>query len=190
MVRSAPKHTGVNIKYRLHVYRLQVCVGGTNKQWNITYTRTQRQYVIRSTSAHLDNWVLFHNLRSRNLCSRTQVTRWTTRCVKGFLSFNPLAFTHVPPDVTTSAARGVAVWRCVHNIYGLFWWRISDFRLSCVRFLLRKWKLILRISELSANETKTHSLSGHSLKGRVLEVSPWRVRVEGQSGRIKRVWSV
>jgi len=31
--------------------------------------------------------------------------------VKGFLSFNPLPFTHVPPDVTTSADRGVGVWK-------------------------------------------------------------------------------
>jgi len=26
----------------------------------------------------------------------------TARCVKGFQSFNPLAFTHVPPEVTAS----------------------------------------------------------------------------------------
>jgi len=35
------------------------------------YTQTRRQYIIRSTGAHLDLWVSFHNLRSRNLCSKT-----------------------------------------------------------------------------------------------------------------------
>jgi hypothetical protein len=42
---------------------------------------------------------------------------------EGFLSFNPLAFTHVPPDVTTSklcedSIFGNSGWHCVFKIYG------------------------------------------------------------------------
>jgi uncharacterized BrkB/YihY/UPF0761 family membrane protein len=40
--------------------------------------------------------------------------------VKGFLSFNPLAFTHVLPDVTTSAVRGVAVWKLFGFVFTIF----------------------------------------------------------------------
>jgi hypothetical protein len=43
--------------------------------------------------------------------------------VKGFLSFNPLAFTRVPPDVTISkecedSIFGNSVGHCVYKIYG------------------------------------------------------------------------
>ena len=49
----------------------------------------------------------------------------TTRCVKEFLSFNPLAFTHVTPEVITSKLWedlmfGNSVWHCVHKMYGLY----------------------------------------------------------------------
>jgi hypothetical protein len=42
--------------------------------------------------------------------------------MKGFLSFRLLAFTHVPPDVTTSkmyevSMFGNSVWHCVYKIY-------------------------------------------------------------------------
>jgi hypothetical protein len=45
--------------------------------------------------------------------------------VKGLLSFKPLAFIHIPPDVTTSKLRGDfifgnSVWHFVHKICGLF----------------------------------------------------------------------
>jgi len=61
-------------------------------------------------------------------CNRTLVACRTSRCVKGFLSFNPLAFTHVPPDVTTSklcedSIIGYSVWHCVCKMYGSFRWR-------------------------------------------------------------------
>jgi len=66
-------------------------------------------------------------------CNRTLVACRTIRFVKGFLSFNPLAFTHVPPDVTTSklcedSIIGYSVWQCVRKMYGSFRWR--DYRLS------------------------------------------------------------
>jgi len=72
--------------------------------------------------------------------SRTLVACWTTRSVKGFLSFNPLAFTHVPQGVTTSK-------QCQDSIFGgilyvivftefmvYFGEEISDFRLCCGSF--------------------------------------------------------
>jgi hypothetical protein len=45
---------------------------------------------------------------------------------EGVLSFNPLVFTHVPPDVTTSKLCvglmfGNCVWHSVYKIYGVFW---------------------------------------------------------------------
>jgi len=60
--------------------------------------------------------------------SRISVACWTTYCVKGFLPFGSLAFTHVHLDVTTSKLCkdlmfGKSVWRCVYKIYGLFRWR-------------------------------------------------------------------
>jgi hypothetical protein len=58
-------------------------------------------------------------------CSRTSVACWTTRCVKGFLSFRPLALTHAPTDVTISklwedSIFGNSFWHCVYIIRGLF----------------------------------------------------------------------
>jgi hypothetical protein len=44
-------------------------------------------------------------------------------------------------------------------------------------FLPLKFKLILRILNCSANESKTLSLSDQSLQGSLLELSPWRVKV-------------
>jgi hypothetical protein len=91
-------------------------------------------------------------------CSRTLVACWTTRCMKGFLSLNPLAFTHVPPDVRTSKLCeglkfGNSVGHCVYKIYGLFWWGISYFRLCCGRPPPpRKFKLSLRIFELVSQQ--------------------------------------
>ena len=101
-------------------------------------------------------------------CSRTLVAWWITRCVKGFLYFNPLAFTHVPPDVTTSklcedSIFGNPVGSCVYKIYGLFWWGINHFRLWCGRISPpRKFKLILRIFELVSQRSETLSLSDQS----------------------------
>jgi len=56
-------------------------------------------------------------------CSRTLAVYWITRCVKGFLSFKPVAFTHVPPDVTTSKLCeelmfGNSVWHCTYKKLG------------------------------------------------------------------------
>ena len=43
-----------------------------------------------------------------------------------------------------------------------------------------EFKLFLRILNCSANESKTLSLTDQSLKRRLFELSPWRVRVEMQ----------
>jgi hypothetical protein len=77
-----------------------------------------------------NNFVLLSNIRS---------LFWTTRCEKGLLSFNPLAFTHVPPDMTTSKLCGDSILgnsggHFVYEIYGLFRKDISDFQLFCGRF--------------------------------------------------------
>ena len=58
-------------------------------------------------------------------CCRTSVACCTTRYVKGLSSFNPLAFTHVPPEVTTSKLcedliSGNSVLNYVYKIYRLF----------------------------------------------------------------------
>ena len=57
-------------------------------------------------------------------------------------------------------------------------------------FLARKFKRALSLFKeffnWSAKESKTFSLSDQSLQERVLQVSPWRVRAEGQNGRLGR----
>jgi hypothetical protein len=81
-------------------------------------------------------------------CSRTLVACWTTCCVKGFLSFNPLAFTHVPPDVTTSKLYenlmfGTSVWHCVYkNLWFISVKKLLTFSNVVGIFLPWKFKLI------------------------------------------------
>jgi len=59
---------------------------------------------------------------SRPDCSQTLVACWTTCCVKGFLSFNPLAFTHCPSGHDNfKAVQGLDVWKiclalCLQNL--------------------------------------------------------------------------
>jgi hypothetical protein len=76
-------------------------------------------------------------------CSRILVAYWTTRCVKGFLSFNPLAFT--PVDVTTSKLCedlifGNSVWGCVYKICGFI--SVKKFGYVVGVFLPRKFIII------------------------------------------------
>jgi len=58
--------------------------------------------------------------------------------VKRFLSFNPFAFTHVPPDVTTSKLCEDLFGKSVGIVFTKFMVysgeEISDFRLCCGRF--------------------------------------------------------
>jgi hypothetical protein len=56
--------------------------------------------------------------------------------VNGFLSLNPLAFTHVPPDVTTPKLREDSIFGnylalCLQNLWFCCREEISDFQLSC-----------------------------------------------------------
>ena len=72
-------------------------------------------------SGYSKSWPV-HNMTS---CSRTLVAYWIIRCVKGFLSLKPPAFTHVPPDVTTSelwedSIFGNSVWYCVYKFMVYF----------------------------------------------------------------------
>jgi hypothetical protein len=72
--------------------------------------------------------------------------------VKGCLSFNPLAFTHVLPEVTTSKLRedlmlGNSVWHCVYKFMVYFGEELATF-LYVVVFFPWKFKLILRMFEL------------------------------------------
>jgi hypothetical protein len=102
-------------------------------------------------------------------CSQTWVAFWTKRRVKGFLPFNPFAFTHVPPDVTTSKLCedlmfGKSVWHCVYKIYGLFWWR--NLRLSVMLwtfFSHGNLRLFYEFFSWSAKVSKPLSLSDQSL---------------------------
>jgi len=85
--------------------------------------------------------------KTTSYCRRTSVACWTTHCVKGLLSFNPLAFAHVPPDVTTSKLCGT---RYLETLFGILFTKfmvyfskeISDFQLRCGRFFPRKYNLI------------------------------------------------
>ena len=123
-----------------------------------------------------------------SVCSRTQVACWTTHCVKRWLFFSPLSFIHVLPDVTTSKL-------CEYSIFGnsgivfkkfvvYFGKEISDFLLCCGFFITQKFKLIFRILNWLANESKTLSMSDQWLQGRMLSVSLWRETVEGGEGMI------
>ena len=89
-----------------------------------------------TTMAHtLWKSTLIHNYSSRKwqlhrmlATDCKAVACWTTHCVKGFLSFNPLAFTEVPTDMTISKLCedlmfGNCVWRCVYKIICLVWWQ-------------------------------------------------------------------
>jgi len=87
-----------------------------------------RQFVLGGSVYHI---MLFLRVRPftiktlETVCSGTLADCWTIRCVKGFLSFNPLVFTHVPPDVTASklyedSIFGNSIWHYVYKTYGLF----------------------------------------------------------------------
>jgi len=70
--------------------------------------------------------------------SRTFEACWTTHCVKGLLSFNPLALTHVLPDVTTSKLCEVSMFGKSGIVFTkfvtYFCKEISDFQLCCELF--------------------------------------------------------
>jgi hypothetical protein len=95
--------------------------------------------------------------------------------VKGFPSFNPLAFTHAPLDVTISMLCEDLI---LETLFGIefskfmvyFGEELVTFGYVVGVFLPRKFQLILRIFELVSQEDKTRSLSDQSLYGRALEV--------------------
>jgi hypothetical protein len=102
--------------------------------------RTPRLPVVDRTDAPPDLNGLVRFAERRNLVSarvpshlKRSLPCLITRCVKGFLSFNPLAFNHVPPNVTTSKhcedlKFANPVWHYVYKMQGLFrWihWRLS-----------------------------------------------------------------
>ena len=109
--------------------------------------------------------------------SRTLVAHWTTRCVKGSVSFNPLAFTRDPPYVTAAKLNeglifANSLWHCVYRICGVISVKNSATFYHVGVLLPRKCKLIfLEFLIGSGNESKTLSLSDQSLEG-----SCWRCR--------------
>jgi hypothetical protein len=61
-------------------------------------------------------------------CSETLVACWTTCCVKGFLSFNRLAFTHD----NLKAVQGLDVWKiclapCLQNLWFISMKKLATF---------------------------------------------------------------
>ena len=80
--------------------------------------------------------------------SRMSSARRTTLCVKRFVPFKSLAFTHVPPESTTSklfedSTFGISVWAlCLQNLCVHFGEEISEFYLCCGPFFPHKIKLI------------------------------------------------
>jgi len=86
---------------------------------------------------------------------------------------------------------GNSVWHCVYKICGLFWWRISDFRLCCRR--LSPTEISAYFKNFSVGQpTKVKPVL--CLTNYYKEVC-WRYRPgdegeEGQSGRLGKVCSV
>ena len=115
-------------------------------------------------------------------CGRKFVACWTTRCVKGLLTFNTLAFTHVSPDVTTSKLCGDSifgnfVW---HFVYKNLWFisvkKLATFSYIVEVFLPQKSNLISENFKLVSQKSKTFSLSDQSLDWR------FRWRLPGEWG--------
>ena len=102
------------------------------------------RYLVRSSvlvsqlQAWFSHWlVCIHNCR--RCCSLTLAACWTTRYMKECLSCNPLAFAHVPADVTASelcedSIFGNSVWHCVYKICGFIFVKKLATRLCCGRF--------------------------------------------------------
>jgi len=70
------------------------------------------------------NFLHYRHIFVANGCSRTSVARWRNRCVNGFLSFNPLALSYIPPDMTHSKlCEDLMFWKLfgivLTKIYGL-----------------------------------------------------------------------
>jgi len=97
--------------------------------------------------------------------------------VNGFLSFTPLACTHVPPDVTTPKLRENSIFEnhlalCLQNLWFYVEVAISNFWLCCGRFYPKEILLdFFKILNWPANENKTLSLTDQSLEGMC-----WRCR--------------
>jgi len=88
--------------------------------------------------------------------------------VKGFLSFSPLAFTHLPPDMTSSnlcedLMFGNCLVLCLQNLWFISVKKLATFGYVVGMFLLCKFKLILGILNWSANKNKIISLSNQLL---------------------------
>jgi hypothetical protein len=109
-------------------------------------------------------------------CRQILVACWTTRYVKGFLSFKLLAFT--PVDVTTSKLMfGNYFWDCVYKLCDFILG--EEIQLCCGLFLPWKFILIYENFKLVTKQNKTRSLSGQSLDGRCWRCRPgeWGVEV-------------
>jgi hypothetical protein len=103
------------------------------------------------------------------------------------LSFNPLAFTHVPPDVTTSklcgdSIFGNSVWQCVYKIKVYSVKKLETFGYVVDVFLPRKFKLISEKFKLVSQRTYSPFVFRPIVRGKVLKVSSWRGRVKVQRG--------
>ena len=120
--------------------------------------------------------------KATTLCSRTLVACWTTRCVNGFLSFNPLACTHVPPDVTTPKLRENSIFEnhlalCLQNLWFCCRKEIIDFQLSWgFSFPHGNLSLFSKIFKLVSQRKWNTFVVRLTTSGKALEVSPWRVR--------------
>ena len=94
--------------------------------------------------------VTFQQSDALSECSRISSACRTTRSVKRSLPFSPLAFTHVPPDATTSKLFedlmfAISVWAlCLQNLCVYFGDEMSEFPLCCGPFFQQKFKFILR----------------------------------------------
>ena len=127
-------------------------------------------------------------------CSRTYPKHLLNHPLcEGIPVLQLLAFTHVPPDVTSSKLCeefmfGNHVWLCVYKIYGLFWWRISEFQLRFGCFSHWNLSLFWEFFNWSANTFVVRPITIRRGVGDVALESG----VEEQSGRLGRgcvVWS-
>jgi hypothetical protein len=103
----------------------------------------------------------------------------TAGFVKGLLTLNPHAFTRVPPDMTAYYLREPAIWKFSSVFVLAKLWHFSSVKKSATLGYVvgvsfhRKLSLTFENLNWSANKSKPLSLSDHSLKRKVLEVSPW-----------------
>ena len=125
-------------------------------------------------------------------CSRTLIACWTTRCVKGFLSLNPLALNHVPPDMTIQDVRGLDVWKsclafCLQNLWFISVKKLAIFGYVVGVFLPLKFKFISDNFKLVSQRKSNIFTTGKGVAA-IIRESEGRRAEWVTFGRVYAVW--